>query len=105
MKAGEKLVGINSQNINLELQSVRHLIDMAYTTKSSLIDCYYSLEIRADLEGVCLCRGDKYSFDTPISIYSTEAIEPRDIEAPVDWSPISYEQINIEYNSAFDTNV
>mmetsp|Transcript_32422 Transcript_32422/g.32120 ORF Transcript_32422/g.32120 Transcript_32422/m.32120 type:complete len:80 (+) Transcript_32422:826-1065(+) len=75
---------------------------MNYSTKGSLIQCMYSLDSHAILDGCCLCGGDNPSLEMPMVIYAMYAPPPHYIEPPPGWQPQVFEQVRFEYNQAYD---
>lgn len=100
--AGGKLVGSNAMFLNLDLPSARHQMDGTYSTKGQLIDCAYSLESHAIVDGCCMCGSDLPSVEIPMVLYSMYAPPPRYIQPPQEWAPVAYERVSLEYNAQYE---
>ncbi|CAG9331961.1 unnamed protein product [Blepharisma stoltei] len=90
---GEKLSESDAVFLNLDLPSVRHLIGSKFSTTGSIIECMYSLDSHAILEGCSLCGGENPSIEIPMIIYAMYAHPPRQIEIPQGWNPQVFEQV------------
>lgn len=77
-------------SLNINLPTIKQKLEKRYSTKGSLIDFGYTLEVRAFTTGRFMCKGEKPKILHNIYIVADPVIVPSAPEASEDWDPYEY---------------
>ena len=99
ISSGQRLLQSSGVEINLNLPSKSSLLSQMYSTTGRLIECMYTNEIRADVDGSCMCCGDRPSIQTYMNIIPNIIAAPSAPTAPDDWNPMVLERVNLVCDS------
>lgn len=87
---------------SLDLSSARDSIIGHFTTKGTLVECVYILEVSAEMDGNCMCCGDTPYVSSKMILYPNEVSVQLVPVAPLNWNPQIVDQININYDTQFE---
>lgn len=101
--AGANLLNASAVEIKLDLPSVRHILQSMYTTRGKLIECLYTNEVEAEMEGSCMCCGTLPKIQSYMNIVPNlvmpQASAP---SAPPDWHPQMLQSISLQYDPQYE---
>ena len=100
--AGESLLNQSGIEIKLNLPSKINELANMYSTKGQLIDCMYTNEVSATMDGSCMCCGDNPSVQSIMTIVPNVIMPPSAPEAPSDWNPVMLEPVSLHYDSRYE---
>ncbi|OMJ82086.1 hypothetical protein SteCoe_17304 [Stentor coeruleus] len=81
--------------LNLNLPTIKKKLEMMYTTRGTLIDFCYSIEVRASIKGCFFCLSERPSLIQSINIVPNAIILPSAPSAPEDWQPTYYDMVRL----------
>ena len=96
---GEALLNNSGVAINLNLPSVKNLNNMC-TTYGRLIQCTYTNEIFANVDGSCLSIYDLPSIHSTMYIVPNQISKPPMPVAPEGWNPVVLERVNLSFDDS-----
>ena len=99
---GAALLNSSAVQIQLNLPSCMQTLSNMYSTKGALIDCTYTIEVRADMDGSCMCCGEQPSIQALMKIVPNIIIALSAPVAPPDWNPSVLDQVNIYYDPQYE---
>ena len=100
--SGEAMLAEQSKELQLYLPMAKPQIDFRYTTMGRFVECVYFLEVKADMEGICMCCGDTPSIESPLGIHATKPPAPPLPQAPEGWNPQEIPAVAIRYDPSYD---
>lgn len=87
----EGLISDYQATLSLNLPTIKKKLEMMYTTRGTLIDFCYSIEVRASLKGCLFCLSERPSLTQTINVVPNAIILPSAPSAPEDWQPTYYD--------------
>ncbi|CAG9318000.1 unnamed protein product [Blepharisma stoltei] len=88
--------------IALDLTQARDKIIGHFTTKGTIVECGYSLNIEAEMDGSCMCCGDSPSVFSPVMIYPAEYAPAPLPTPPANWNPELIGQVNLAWDQRYE---
>ncbi|OMJ68275.1 hypothetical protein SteCoe_34328 [Stentor coeruleus] len=101
--SGTSLLNTSAVEIKQDLPSIAHLLQSRYTTKGHLIECIYTNEVKADMDGVCMCCGDTPSINSYVNIVPNFVMPQMYMPpAPANWNPQMLQPIALQYDPRYE---
>ena len=105
IRTGESLLNSSSVELQLNLPSRMDMLGNMHSTTGSLIDCVYSVDVRANMDGSCMCCGDEPAVQNIMKIIPNAVIAPSAPVAPPNWNPQVLEAVALQYDSKYEVKV
>jgi hypothetical protein len=100
---GANLLNDLGVEIKLNLPARRQLLENMYSTKGALIECMYTNVVGAQMDGTCMCCGDKPSVESVMYIVPNMIIVPTaPPQPPPDWNPQVYSEVRCQYDGKYE---
>jgi Arrestin (or S-antigen), N-terminal domain len=99
---GGVMNGTNAAQLRIDLPSRMNTLNNMYSTKGQLIDCMYTIETEADMDGSCMCCGEYPKVSAIMNIVPVGVIVPIMPQAPPGWNPQTLEAINLQYDPRYE---
>lgn len=99
MRAGNSLV---SMDLPLNLAALPNGFVQSYSTTGKLVQCFYTIEVKAVLRGTCTCCGPTPKVETLVMLYAPYMEPPPLPPPPENWRPESLPQVDMQYNAVYD---
>ena len=94
---GEALLNNSGVAISLNLPSVKMDLNNMCTTYGRLIECIYTNEIRANVDGTCLSSNNLPSIRSTMYIVPNEISRPPMPVEPEGWNPVVLERVSLNF--------
>lgn len=103
ISSGSSLLNTSAVEIKQDLPSIANILQSMYTTRGQLIECIYTNEVKAEMDGLCMCCGDTPSINSYINIVPNVVIPQMYIpSAPPDWNPQMLQPIALQYDPRYE---
>lgn len=102
--AGASPLVNSSIELSLNLPSRMQTLSNMHSTTGRLIDCLYTIEVKAEMDGSCMCCGDTPKVENIMKIIPNAVIVPSAPEAPPDWNPSVLQPISLQYDPKYEVN-
>lgn len=102
IRAGNSLV---LMDLPLNLAEIQDGLIQSYSTTGKLVQCFYTVEVKAALRGICTCCGPTPKVEAQMMIYAPYMEAPPLPPPPENWRPESLPQIDMQYNASSDDRV
>jgi hypothetical protein len=73
-----------------------------FTTLGTLIECIYTIEVSADMDGTFMCCGDSPLVQAPVFIIADNISIPNTLTPPNNWNPTQLDHTYIEYGQHYE---
>ena len=104
IRTGKPLLNPSSAEIQLNLPSRMELLSNMHSISGSLIECMYSVDVRPDMDGTCMCCGESPSVQSIIKIIPNTVIAPSAPVEPPDWNPSMLEPVTLQYDTQYEVS-
>jgi hypothetical protein len=86
----------------LKFDQVREKLEKMFSTKGTLIECFYWNKIEAEVDGNCMCCGEYPMVKSAINIVPSVRILETLPQKPNGWDPKMMDVVHLEFNEKFD---
>lgn len=84
---GKAVSGPSAIHMALAVQDSKGSVQNATTLKGVNIECVYTVVVRAEMDGYCMCCGDAPEITREVTVYPMQLPAGEKLQAPLDWSP------------------
>ena len=102
--AGVSLLNNTSAEMQLNLPSKMDLLSNMHSTSGMLIECMYSVNVTAHMEGTCMCCGENPAVQNIMKIIPNAIMAPSAPVAPPNWHPSMLEPVTVQYDTRFEAS-
>ena len=88
VEAGQEATGANSLLVTFDMESRSGDTMNTATVRSQYIECIYTLNVQLEMDGHCMCCGQKPMLSREVTIYPVLQDRMEVPIAPIGWSPV-----------------
>lgn len=85
--AGQTATGTNGLQAALPVQDSSGTIQNTTTVRARHVECIYALDVQAEMDGNCMCCGQKPKVSREVTIYPLQQVAVELPTVPMGWSP------------------
>jgi hypothetical protein len=102
LKPGGVARGGDAVFSRLELATKRDVMQNVFTANGDLVECAYTIELEANMDGNCMCCGDYPRVGTEVRISPDLVIVPVVPAVPAGWSPVMLQHAELSYDPRYE---